>query len=535
MASIINRPNGHRWIQFVSSDGKHKTLRLGKTNLRAAEQHQRIVEALLQNSIARLPMDIATAEFIGALEGTIRVRYENSGLLGKVEKKQAAGPMKLGPYVEWYLSRRKVKESTRKTWEKVQGNLVTYFGADRSIDSITPGDAMAWREWLASEGNIREGKVRKNKDGKEFHGRKDLGDNTVRRRSGIAKQFFNYAIESKLITENPFVKLSASVHGNDARQYFISLELFESVIEAAPGAEWEAIIALSRLGGLRCPSETLRLRWEDIDFANGRIRVHASKTEHHKDGGIRYCPLFPELRPYLEDLRELAIENGAQPSDPVIATHRGSEAILRTGLMRILKKAGVKPWPKLFHNMRASRETELLDEFPIKDVCSWIGNTQAVAMKHYAMMRDASFTRAAGLPNRMENGGSCFAPKQKTRENEGTVENGVRGSAENPGNTADSRGKEGNEWAILAPNTSQITNGKCSSDQPEAKEKINTLPQRVMESIEAIEQTRQMLFGGGWAPEQDPWVARALEASGVLIRALKAIDTAKEARSHAKV
>ncbi len=71
--------------------------------------------------------------------------------------------------------------------------------------------------------------------------------------------------------------------------------------------------------------------------------------------------------------------------------------MFRTGLLRILKRAGLTPWPKLFQNMRASRETELLDEFPIKDVCSWIGNSQAVAMKHYAMRRQDSFMRAAGV------------------------------------------------------------------------------------------------------------------------------------------
>ena len=44
--------------------------------------------------------------------------------------------------------------------------------------------------------------------------------------------------------------------------------------------------------------------------------------------------------------------------------------------------------------MRASRETELLAKYPIKDVCGWIGNSQAVAMKHYAMARDAIFAEA---------------------------------------------------------------------------------------------------------------------------------------------
>jgi hypothetical protein len=36
-----------------------------------------------------------------------------------------------------------------------------------------------------------------------------------------------------------------------------------------------------------------------------RFRVVAPKTEH-LDGGERWVPLFPELRPYLEDAFELA-------------------------------------------------------------------------------------------------------------------------------------------------------------------------------------------------------------------------------------
>jgi hypothetical protein len=55
----------------------------------------------------------------------------------------------------------------------------------------------------------------------------------------------------------------------------------------------------------------------------------------------------------------------------------------------------VKPWPKLFHNLRASRETELASEYPIHVVCNWIGNTAAIAAKHYWTVRDQDFERAS--------------------------------------------------------------------------------------------------------------------------------------------
>ena len=57
-------------------------------------------------------------------------------------------------------------------------------------------------------------------------------------------------------------------------------------------------------------------------------------------------------------------------------------------MSRIIRR-GLTPWPKLFQNLRASRETELLDDFNIKVVCEWIGNSQPVAIKHYVQLRDS--------------------------------------------------------------------------------------------------------------------------------------------------
>lgn len=52
-------------------------------------------------------------------------------------------------------------------------------------------------------------------------------------------------------------------------------------------------------------------------------------------------------------------------------------------MRRKKKKAGLEIWPKLWQNLRASRKTELLRRFDIKDVCNWLGNTPAVALNHY--------------------------------------------------------------------------------------------------------------------------------------------------------
>ena len=162
------------------------------------------------------------------------------------------------------------------------------------------------------------------------------------------------------------------------RFFFVTREIAEKVIDACPDAEWRLIFALSRFGGLRCPSEHLALCWGDVDWQRSRITVHSPKTEHHEGKESRQIPLFPELLPYLQDVFELAREATGRvwPTDPVITRYRSGNANLRTQLERIVRKAGLEPWPKPFQNCRSSRETELAKDYPIHVVCAWMGNTQ---------------------------------------------------------------------------------------------------------------------------------------------------------------
>ena len=105
----------------------------------------------------------------------------------------------------------------------------------------------------------------------------------------------------------------------------------------------------------------------------------------------RFIPLFPELRRPLLDVFEQA-----QSSESRVITryHGGSACNLRTHMTRIVRRAGLEMWPKPFHNMRASRQTELAESYPLHVVCAWIGNSKAVAAEHYLQITDAHFARA---------------------------------------------------------------------------------------------------------------------------------------------
>jgi integrase len=380
MATIGKDSGGRKRILFCGTDGKRYTVRLGKSPQTTAQTFKVRIEALLAAKHANGSPDPETAAWVGDLDDKMYSKLVRVGLLRPRDPQPEQQSPTLAAFFDTYISSRAdVKSSTATVYGHTRRCLIDYFGSTRPLREISPGDADQWRLWLVNH--------------------EKLADNTVRRRSGIAKQFFRAALRRKLIAENSFADLRATVRRNDTRYYFVTREEAAKVLDACPDVQWRLLFALSRYGGLRCPSEHLALRWVDVDWEHGRITVHASKTEHHDDGGIRVFPLFPEMRPYLEEVWERA-EPG---TEYVITRYRDSTTNLRTQLTKIIRRAGLKPWPKLWQNLRSTRETELAETFPIHVVCEWIGNTVAVAAKHYLQVTDEHFEQAA-TPRGTESG-----------------------------------------------------------------------------------------------------------------------------------
>lgn len=134
----------------------------------------------------------------------------------------------------------------------------------------------------------------------------------------------------------------------------------------------------------------LALKWDDIDWVQERFQVTSPKTEHHEGGGSRVTPLFPELGDILREGQELADAKAVH----VITRYRDADQNLRTTFAKIVKRAKVDPWRKPFQNMRSTRETELVETYPIHVVVKWLGNSEAVARRHYLQTTDEHYARA---------------------------------------------------------------------------------------------------------------------------------------------
>lgn len=387
MASISTDKQGNRRILFYDASDKRRTVYLGKMPKRATESVRLRIEALANAQLMRHPLDHDTAEWVAELPDALADKLAAVGLVPKRERRDWT----LAEYIERYIeARTDVKPLTLRNLRAAQRSIVGYFGANKLLASVTPGDADDFRRKLLET----------------------LGENTVRRICGRARQFFRAAVRKRMIRENPFGDMKGiAVRENRERDYFVPADVAQRVIEACPDAQWRLLFALSRFGGLRCPSEHLALRWSDVDWERGRIRIPSPKTEHHEGGASREIPIFPELRPHLEAVFFDPAEEGAEY---VITRYRQPNANLRTQLMRIIRRAGLDAWPKLFHNLRASRQTELAETFPAHVVCAWLGNSQAVAARHYLQVTDGHFEAAKTTRN----------PTQQVRAGKGTAAQG---------------------------------------------------------------------------------------------------------------
>ena len=372
MASVAhNRKNDTRMILFYDREGERQRFRLGKMDKRRAEVAKTHVEDLVECSKTGDSPSRASSEWLARLSPVLRERLERTGLIEPEHRRER---LRLGQWLERYMAARKgtVKPRTEENCEQARKNLLACFGADKPLTNFTTGDGAEFRQYLA---------------------RKKLAEATIRRRCGRARQFFKAAVKRGLVNVNPFEDVPCRSVADPSRLHYVTVDEVEKVLAGCLDIEWRLIFALARYGGLRTPSETLGLRWNDIDWEHGRIHVRSPKTEHIPGHESRVIPLFTELQPILQEAFDLA-EPGTVH---VITKYRDiKRANLRTQMERIIRAAGVTVWPKIFQNCRSTRQTEITKEYGAKTACMWLGNSERVSMDHYLQVRDEDFDRANG-------------------------------------------------------------------------------------------------------------------------------------------
>ena len=368
MASIsTDKKTGCHRIYFNNLQGGRKGLRLGKIKRKDLAMSMKLrVEEILQDKTFNRAHSSELAHWINGLPKDIRKKMVGVGLLDAVPD-----TMTVAELIEKFLAEADVKPKTRDAYQQTTKSLMKYIGAKKMIDKLTSADADTWRKECVAEG---------------------LAKATIAKRTNVAKTIFKKAVKLGIVKASPFEDLKVGSQVNSERSFYISREVISEVLEQCPNIQWRAIVGLTRYAGLRCPSELQQLKWSDIDWSKKLLTVRSPKTAHHAGHAVRMVPVSEELQPILFELFEMAPEGDMLLFPQLV----GSSGNLRTSFHKIIVRAGQKPWPRLFQNLRGSCETDWVDDYPSHQVASWLGHSPLIAVKHYLKHKDLNVQAATG-------------------------------------------------------------------------------------------------------------------------------------------
>lgn len=384
MAGItkIKRKDGTAYrVEYNTVSGRKIISLPAKYSLKTATEVKELVERILYFEENNLIPDAKTSSAIKMLPDALKSKFAENGLMPKYR-----GNHTLGAIWEGFFKEVMAKPNTVSNYRQAERRFFVFFDPKTPAAKLNTANGLEFRKHL-TERNLAEATIA----------------GTIKR----IRTVLNWAVKRQLLENNPFTDVPAGSFINKAREHFVSRDDYAKLLNACPSQEWRTILALCRIGGLRNPSETLALRWKDIDWENGKVTVHSSKTSHHEGKDKRTIPLFHELR---EELKALRSEDLSSPF--VVSKYRSTEQNMRTHFQKIIYRAGLDQWERAFHNLRGSRSNELFSENAAHVASEWMGQSSKVAMQHYLHATENDFQRA------LENGRSPHETVDKTVDKE---------------------------------------------------------------------------------------------------------------------
>lgn len=373
MASIFFEPSGTARIAFIAPDGYRRQVRFGRIPRRQAEAIGAMLDVL---SDCRRNGAAPPAHVVAWRDSLAESTYAALVRVGLADPRaNVAASATLGDLLRRFEAAATVKPSTRAAYGQAFKSLRAFFGDDRPIGEIRPEHAENWRRSLADDGYARA---------------------TQSKLVKIAKNVFGRAARWELVPRSVFAHLVAGPQTNSDRMTYIERDAIRRVLEVCPDSDWRLVFALGRFAGLRIPSEIVGLTWADVDWERRALAVASPKTEGHAGHGSRAVPIDPELYALLLTAYDAA-DAGATFIVPRL---RDARMNWRTHARRIIRRAGLDYWPRLFQALRSSCEMDWVARFPLRDVAAWIGHDARVAMQHYLKPTEATFRAATEHPAR---------------------------------------------------------------------------------------------------------------------------------------
>ena len=352
-------------------DGKKRRsiyLNTSRYSMATAERFKEGIETLLyyqrKDSVV---LDPKTEQWLTALSDDLKSKLEQHGLIAVTKQKTCR--LLWDTFLKYRTD--DVKPRTIIYYLSCRKLFDVEFSPEDSIEVITPDRLLDWRKSLLSK----------------------YAKAGVSSRLKVVNTLLNWAVDHDWLSKNPMQKIPRGSFVNRDKDRIISMEEYAKLLNACPNQEYRTIIALARIGGLRCPSELKLLRWSDIKWEQNRFVVQSLKTEHHARHRERTVPLFSELRHELE--RHFSSEK-AKGNEFVIQGFQGTTWGLYKQFQAISRDAGLGNIVRPFDNMRMSRSNEVVRRWGETRESLWIGHTDRVRQEHYFRLNDEDFSEAAG-------------------------------------------------------------------------------------------------------------------------------------------
>ena len=351
-------------IQPYLPCGRRVTIRLG-TGQKRAEKAVKAIEDLIESSKENVDLNASTKAWVEAADAKLLSSLHDFGLIN-AESIAKSESWTLEKLTANYIRLRGTSKARRtiEAWERSRDNLFGKFGKDCKIAALSRQDGREFFRWLIDDCGY--------------------SPNTAKQRLRYARSFFEHATEDQLIEFNPFKIRDLSVTQTAAKKSYVPTADVEQIIEQVGNPEWKLLFALCRKVPIRVPSEIHELTWNDIDWEKNQILIHSPKTRSIGKSA-RLVPLFADLKPHLD--RVYFAELDATYVFPSIRKNSNPATYAK----KLVEKAKVKVWSNFFNSLRASAETDLMDECGLRRACQWAGNNAATAMKNYALVRKEDF------------------------------------------------------------------------------------------------------------------------------------------------
>lgn len=338
-------------------------------------------------------------------------------LIAEVTVSKPAGErLSLGDVAARYqvdLKRRGRKPSTLLAVDlAVRVHLGPFFG-DRALDAIKPEDVESLMGKMESDG---------------------LAPKTIRNYIGTLSALFNYARgpRRRWASSNPCEGLELPERVQEAEIRFLDLAELDALIDAVPAGQWQridrAMFLAAAMTGLR-QGELIALRWRDIDWPAGRVRVRQNYVRGEfgtpkSRRSTRSVPLADRVAGELDRLytsRYGDQEHGDHADELVFPSLETGGPQQRSNLFdrfRVAVKAAQLDDARVFHDLRHTFGTQMASAgVPLRTLQEWMGHRDLATTQIYADYapnpHEAELVEAAFAP-RGSNPGSNLSESQST-------------------------------------------------------------------------------------------------------------------------